>query len=209
MTLEAEPATQPPDGKGARTRQRLLEIAVRRFARDGFRRTSVSAVAREARLTPAAAYAYFPSKEAMFTAAVDADAGSLIEEASTAAARLGGDHRERRLALLASLFEALDDHPLARRVLSGEEPEVIGRLLQLPALVGLRERMAEELAADQVDGTVRVDVDPATMALGLETIVLSLLMGRLQAMDQADPAETELRGLATIEVLDAALRPPP
>ena len=47
------------------------------------------------------------------------------------------------------------------------------------------------------------------MALGLETIVLSLLMGRIQAMNRADPAETELRGLAVLTVLDAALRPPP
>src|SRR6266545_4993894 len=35
-------------GKGERTRQRLLDIAVRRFAADGFRRTSVSDIAREA-----------------------------------------------------------------------------------------------------------------------------------------------------------------
>lgn len=195
-------------GKGERTRQRLLEIAVRRFAAGGYRGTSVSAVAREARLTPAAAYAYFPSKEALFAAAVDADAGSLIDEASAAAEELGGDTRQRRLALLASLFDALDSHPLARRVLSGGEPEVIGRLLDLPALAALRRRMVAELAADQEAGTVRNDVDPVTMALGLETIVLSLLMGRLQAMERADPDETELRGLAVIAVLDAALRPP-
>ena len=54
MTQDAAPVEAPAGGKGARTRQRLLEIAVRRFAQDGFRRTSVSAVAREARLTPAA-----------------------------------------------------------------------------------------------------------------------------------------------------------
>ena len=41
--------------KGDRTRRLLLEIAVRRFALDGFRRTSVSDIAREAQLSPAAA----------------------------------------------------------------------------------------------------------------------------------------------------------
>ena len=49
-------------GKGERTRARLLEIAIRRFAADGFRRTSVSDIAREAGLSPAAAYASLPAK---------------------------------------------------------------------------------------------------------------------------------------------------
>ena len=47
------PLTVAP-GKGERTRRRLLDIAVQRFAADGFRRTSVSDIAREAGLTPAA-----------------------------------------------------------------------------------------------------------------------------------------------------------
>jgi len=209
VTAGTEASDLSLGGKGERTRRRLLDIAIRRFAGEGYRGASVSAVAREAGLTPAAAYAYFPSKEALFAAAVDADAEALIEEASAEAERLGGDSRERRLALLATLFDALEAHPLARRVLSGGEPEVIARLLDLPTLTTLRERIAAELAADQEAGTVRRDVDPVTMSLGLETIVLSLLMGRLQAMGGVDPAETEQRGLAIIEVLDAALRPPP
>ncbi len=67
--------------KGARTRAALLEHAVRRFARDGFRGTSVAEVSRDAGLTPAAAYAYFESKEALFEAAVDLDAAGLVAEA--------------------------------------------------------------------------------------------------------------------------------
>ena len=60
---------------------------MRRFAADGFRRTSVSDIAREAGLTPAAAYAYFAGKEGLFQAAVDADAGALIEGARSAGAK--------------------------------------------------------------------------------------------------------------------------
>src|ERR671910_1608635 len=83
MPLVTQPLTVAP-GKGERTRQRLLEIAVRRFAADGFRRTSVSDIAREAGLTPAAAYAYFAGKDGLFQAAVDADASALIEAARSA-----------------------------------------------------------------------------------------------------------------------------
>jgi len=48
MAVTAQDATP---SKGDRTRQRLLEIAVKRFAADGYRRTSVSDIARDAGLT--------------------------------------------------------------------------------------------------------------------------------------------------------------
>lgn len=194
--------------KGERTRRRLLDLAVARFAVDGYRRTSVSAVAREAGLTPAAAYAYFPSKEALFAAAVDADADALIHEAL---GRVGGDRsvRERLVLLLAELRAALERHPLARRVLAGREPEVTGRLLDLPALTALREAVAADLEAGRATGTVRADLDPAAVALGLQTIALALLMAQLQVEAVAAPAQQNARIGAVLAVLDAALSPSP
>ena len=193
-------------GKGERTRQRLLETAIRRFAADGFRRTSVSAVAREAGLTPAATYAYFESKEALFEAAVDADADALIAEAL--AATPDGPVRGRRAGFVIHLAEAVERHPLARRVLAGGEPEVVGRLLELPSLAALRAVTAAEIADGQHDGTIRADLDPEAAALGLETVVLALLMGLLQA-GLGEGATAEARRVAVLEILDAALRPPP
>jgi AcrR family transcriptional regulator len=194
--------------KGQRTRRRLLELAVARFAVDGYRGTSLSAVAREAGLTPAAAYAYFPSKEALFAAAVDADADALIHEALD---RVGGGRpvREGLVLLLAELRAALERHPLARRVLAGREPEVTGRLLDLPALTALRETVTADLEAGARTGAVRADVDPAAAALGLQTIALALLMAQLQVESVADPAQQDVRIGAVLAVLDAALRPPP
>ena len=112
--------------KGDRTRQRLLEIAVGRFAVDGYRRTSVSDIARDADLTPAAVYAYFAGKEALFQAAVDADASALIEESRAEVEDL--PMREGVGAMVPVLLRRVVDHPLAKRVLLGKEPEVIGRL---------------------------------------------------------------------------------
>src|SRR5438876_11862517 len=66
--------------KGERTRQALLEAAIARFGRDGYRRTSVAEIARDARLGGTASYAYFPNKEALFIAAVDEVAAAVIEE---------------------------------------------------------------------------------------------------------------------------------
>src|SRR5207249_10377867 len=72
---------QVPASKGARTRQALLDAAIARFGRDGYRGASVADIARDARLSGTAAYAYFPNKEALFVAAVDEDAAAVIEEA--------------------------------------------------------------------------------------------------------------------------------
>ena len=197
----ATPLTVAP-GKGERTRQRLLDIAVQRFAGDGFRRTSVSDIAREAGLTPAAAYAYFAGKEGLFQAAVDADAGALIEAARSAAAE-GASAREQLFLFVGELRERVDDHPLARRVLSGLEPEVVARLLTIPSLVALTAALADELAEAQAASDIRPDVDPAEIAVGLETIVLALLMAELQTGLTVEPE----RQAGVLAVMDAALRP--
>src|SRR5271166_6916186 len=77
MTLEAD---QTPETKGAQTRRAILQAAITRFGRDGFRATSVADIARDAAVGGTVAYAYFPNKEALFLAAVDEDAAAVIEE---------------------------------------------------------------------------------------------------------------------------------
>lgn len=191
--------------KGERTRDRLLERAIERFAIDGFRQTSVSAVARAAGITPGAAYAYFPNKAALFAAAVDADTAALVAEATTPLRDLGP--RDRLLGLVLGLIGGLDRHPLARRVLAGQEPDVVGRLLELPALAALRAENTSVLTRGQGAGLVRADVDPAVLALGLETVVLALLMAQLQVSDRDEGMEAARRA-AVITVLDAAVAPP-
>jgi AcrR family transcriptional regulator len=187
--------------KGERTRARLLEVAVRRFAVDGFRRTSVSAVAEESGVTAAAVYAYFPGKEGLFEAAVDADAAALISEAS--AGLEDQDLVSGELRLVTALLDGLERHRLARRVLAGQEPEVIDRLLAIPALLELRRRLAAALAAGQEAGRVRSDIDPKVVAVGLETLTLALLMARLKV---AQGGEERRRGVEA--VFSAVLEPP-
>jgi AcrR family transcriptional regulator len=188
--------------KGDRTRRLLLEIAVRRFALDGYRRTSVSDIAREANLSPAAVYAYFTGKEALFEAAVDLDAGALIDRARHAIE--GTPVRDREAVILAELADHVTEHPLAARVLSGNEPDVIDRVLDLPSMREFNAQIAADIAQAQATGEVRADVDPVTMANGFEAIVLTLLMGFLQARVARDSR----LALGALSVLDAALRPP-
>jgi AcrR family transcriptional regulator len=189
--------------KGQRTRQALLDAAIARFGRDGYRGTSVAEIARDARLSGTAAYAYFPNKEALFIAAVDEDAAAVIEEGlSSIADHVDLDHW--RQTLIFTILDAVDRHSLARRVLAGLEPEFTDRLLGIPALEQLRKVCRERLRAQQLTGHVRTDIDPQQIADGLVTIVLSLVMSLVQL--GADPAT--LLGRDVAAVVEAALNPP-
>ena len=190
--------------KGERTRQRLLDIAVRQFADRGFQRTSVSGIAREAGLTQAAVYAYFENKEDLFFAAVDLDAAGVIADAQVQVGE-GVPVHEQVPALVILFVEALENHPLARRVLAGHEPEVTGRLVQLPALEEITADLALELDAAQRAGDLRPDVDPAALADGVQTLVLSLLM----AVVQVDIADEDRRIQGVSALFDAVLKPLP
>src|ERR1700722_18709262 len=66
--------------KGEQTRRAILDAAVARFGREGYRSTSVADIARDASVGGTVAYAYFPNKEALFFAAVDEDAAGVIHE---------------------------------------------------------------------------------------------------------------------------------
>jgi AcrR family transcriptional regulator len=189
--------------KGERTRQALLEAGIARFGRDGYRGTSVAEIARDARLSGTAAYVYFPNKEALFVAAVDEDAAAVVDE-GLASLTDAVDLDQWRGTLIFTLLSAVDRHPLARRVLTGLEPDFTVRLITIPALEQLRKACGDRIAAEQLTGKVRADIDPQQIANGLVTIVLSLLMSLLQT--GTDPAT--LLGADVAAVVEAALTPP-
>ena len=192
--------------KGAQTRQAILDAAIVRFGREGYRATSVADIARDAGVGGTVAYAYFDDKEALFLAALDEDAAAVIEEGLTSA--FGNpDLLEWRETLLFTLVGAVQNHPLARRLLAGLEPEVTVRVLEIPALNDLRKACAERLRAEQAAGTVRQDIDPVVIANGVVAIMLSLLMSVVQlGTEAAGPYTRDVSA-----VFEAALdrTPPP
>lgn len=165
--------------KGAQTRQAILRAAIRRFAREGFRATSVADIARDAGVSGTLAFNYFPNKEALFLAAVDEDASGLIQLAVDHIHEFVGMH-DWRATLLLTLVDAVDDHPLAKRLLGGLEPEVTARVLEIPALEELRKVVGERIRSEQLADFVRNDVDPVELGSGLVSIFLSLLMSVVQ-----------------------------
>jgi AcrR family transcriptional regulator len=170
--------------KGAQTRQVILEAAIARFGREGYRATSVADIARDASVGGTVAYAYFADKEALFLAALDEDAAAVIHEGLSSVFESGG-LPDWRQTLLFTLVGAVQRHPLARRLLAGLEPEVTERVLEIPALTELRKACAERLRDDQLAGNVRPDIDPVVIANGIVAIVLSLLMSVVQLGPEA------------------------
>ena len=195
-------AEEAKETKGERTRRRLLEIAIERFGERGFRRTSVSEIARAAGLTQAAVYAYFPNKEALFDAAVDADATRMIDDARARTADVPATQLAPMLLLF--LVGGLEQHALLRRVVAGHEPEALGRLVELPALTHLTSAIAEGVRAAQAEGDVRDDLDAEMFANGAEAILLSLMM----SMTQIGAATVARRQLGVLTIFEAVLRPP-
>lgn len=118
----------PRSGKGAATRERVLETALAQFRRRGFARTTMRDIADAAGLSLGAAYHYFRSKDALVLAYYEWNQAE-HERLAQAACPPGADLRTRLSSLfrtkldllrrdrrlLAALFGNLGDvsHPLS------------------------------------------------------------------------------------------------
>jgi AcrR family transcriptional regulator len=108
------------------TREALVRAGLHLFGRYGLRRTTMEAIAQEAGVAKATAYAYFDNKEAVF-AAVCAHVARDLEAAADAAAR---DARTPELAVRASLVAkftrlhaAVQGSPHAKELLEASQVE--------------------------------------------------------------------------------------
>ncbi|MFE7853493.1 TetR/AcrR family transcriptional regulator [Streptomyces sp. NPDC057403] len=161
----------PKQDRSRATRQRLLEAAVACLAEHGWAGSTVSVVAERAGVSRGAAQHHFPTREDLFTAAVE----YVAEERSTAIRALfpdgAGDDRRAVVAALVDLYTG----PLFRAALhlwvaaSNEEP-LRPRVTELEARVGREtHRIAVELlGADESRPGVRETVQGLLdMARGL------------------------------------------
>ncbi len=202
MVQALSTSVAPTATKGEQTRSTILGVAVERFGRDGFRATSVADIARDAGISGTLAYAYFDNKEALFLAALDDDVAGVIDEGVSTVLETTGDDSWRG-TLVFTLMDAVERHPLARRMLAGLEPDVTERLVELPALEELRAAVGHRMRADQQAGLVRPDIDPVAIGSGVVSIFISLLM----AVVQFGPEAVTRYGPDVLAVMEAAIEP--
>jgi AcrR family transcriptional regulator len=185
-----------PKERGERTRLLLLDIARERFARDGYRGTSVAVIAREAGVGGTTAFVHFDSKEDLFLTAVDDDLASMFDEI----AGLLWDPSAQGLVadrVTDSVLEVVERHPLARRLLAGLEPAFTIRVLESGSFAALRSALATLFEQDQREGRVRSDVDATELADG----VVALMLGVAMASVQIGPTISETFGPGIAAVL--------
>ncbi|MGW0464507.1 TetR/AcrR family transcriptional regulator [Streptomyces sp. NPDC003027] len=165
--------TAPKQDRSRATRQRLLEAAVSCLAEHGWAGSTVSVVAERAGVSRGAAQHHFPTREDLFTAAVE----YVAEERSQALRTLAARDRREVVAALVDLYTG----PLFRAALhlwvaASDEDQLRARVTDLEARVGREShRIAVELlrADESVPGvreTVQGLLDMAR-GLGLATLL--------------------------------------
>lgn len=115
-------STQPVPRNPDRTRRRILQAAIRLFAKHGFHAVSVDQIVGQARVNKRMVYHYFGSKDALFEAALS-EVYKRIEEIEFHAVERGRSPREKLSRLLESYFEFLDNEPEFTRLLQWENLE--------------------------------------------------------------------------------------
>lgn len=88
----------------------ILDAALRVFARDGLRETSIRAIAKEAGYAPGAIYNYFPSKEHIYAAALGQSLDRLRADTEHAAAQASSPAARYRDSGLA-FYDFYDTNP--------------------------------------------------------------------------------------------------
>ncbi|MYT72136.1 MULTISPECIES: TetR/AcrR family transcriptional regulator [unclassified Streptomyces] len=159
--------TPPKQDRSRATRRRLLESAVACLAERGWSGSTVSVVAEHAGVSRGAAQHHFPTREDLFTAAVE----YVAEERSTALRALRPRGRAEAVAALVDLYTG----PLFRAALhlwvaASNEPQLSGRVVDLEARVGREtHRIAVELldADESVPGVREIVQGLLDMARGL------------------------------------------
>ncbi|MFD4557045.1 TetR/AcrR family transcriptional regulator [Streptomyces sp. NPDC058469] len=161
---------RPKQDRSRATRQRLLEAAVSCLAEHGWAGSTVSVVAERAGVSRGAAQHHFPTREDLFTAAVE----YVAEERSTALRALFPQGAKDRVTVVRALVD-LYTGPLFRAALhlwvaASNEDQLRPQVTELEAKVGREtHRIAVELlAADESRPGVRETVQGLLdMARGL------------------------------------------
>ncbi|OWA12923.1 TetR family transcriptional regulator [Streptomyces sp. CS227] len=134
--------TSPKQDRSRATRQRLLAAAVACLAEHGWAGSTVSVVAERAGVSRGAAQHHFPTREDLFTAAVE----YVAEERSTALRALAPEGRSQAVEALVDLYTGdLFRAALHLWVAACDEPQLGARVTELEARVG---RETHRIAVD-------------------------------------------------------------
>jgi TetR/AcrR family transcriptional repressor of mexJK operon len=195
MSAAASPAESiacsQPEARPAKCRA-VLDAAAALFLSQGYS-VSMDAIARQAGVSKATLYAYFPGKEALFRAMVAEQCDRMAAEAAHQAGH-GGEIREtlERLGLMMLRFFVAPSTLAVHRIVMAEasrEPTLGETFYAAGPTVG-RARLAVWIAEEQRRGRLRADADPTEAAIDFSAMLrrdlwLRAGLGVLPAPDEA------------------------
>jgi AcrR family transcriptional regulator len=182
------PRKQPTQDRAAKTRQRILDAAAQVFAEHGYVAGTTNRIAEQAGLSIGSLYQYFPNKDAVLRALMDAhvDAGArlLIERLS--------DGLPERLddALRVFVRATIDNHrdnPRLHRVLFEEAPRAPAFLTRLHEL----EQVTVDAAAQLLERHPGVHAGGRLSARMVVTTIESLVHRLITSPDPVDSQQLE------------------
>jgi len=153
---------RPPKTRGDQ-RERLLDVAVALFSKNGVAETPLSAIARRARVTPAMLHYYFGNRERLLDALMDERVAPLIARVGAELDASDGEPVALARAFVGTIIGVLAENPWlpplwVREVLS-EGGLLRERLLKRGA-AQLAPRLAGLLAEGQRRGLLNPSLDP-------------------------------------------------
>ena len=150
--------------KKAKTRQALIEAAMRLYRERGFDAVTIAAIAEEADVAPRTFFSYFETKEDVFLGRGDERLGRLVEAIRS---------RDRRQPILTAISSVLLEDREAPRMRESTQMPGLSDMLTHPAIANrLRERWNrwEDLLADAIARDVGArprDPEPRVVAAAL------------------------------------------
>jgi AcrR family transcriptional regulator len=165
----------------AETRQALLDAAARGFAEHGYHRTNIDRVSEDAGLAKGTVYNYFPSKQAIFTAAL-LEACTLATDSADAIPD-SASTQEQLEAFVAGTIAWAREHTalallLARERIGGDKQT---RELILEASAPCLKKIAAILQAGRERGELQIESPPAAAALTFILLTNVLLLQASQS----------------------------
>lgn len=156
-------------------RARLLDVALYLFAQQGISATSLNAIARKAKVTPAMVHYYFGGREALLDALVAERLAPAMAAPLGAVAQSKGDPRKLLHAFIEALYEVIESNPWlpplwVREVLS-EGGQLRERLLNGP-LATTPPRLQKIISTAQKQGLINVNLDPRLTVVSLIGLTL-------------------------------------
>ncbi len=187
--------------KKQRTREAIIDAALRLFTERGFEHTTVADIAAAADIAPRTFFGYFPTKEDVVFHDFEATFGSLDERLrSRAPGESAIDAMRDWIASMLAQTDFNDPRELCQRRITRSTPALLEheRTLMARFEAALGEAVAQDLGADQGPLRPRMVASAATAALAmLEAFYddkVELLNGELDPMAMVDEALTFLKG---------------